>query len=229
MKNGIYLSPQSRNELVDRIDISNIQKVFINDIKESKLHSMMADEVIVRDDEVVPMCFRYVDPKKDIQKVFFEFFDVERISDTVIGNDMLDFLESKEHPVEDCIGQRYDGAPNMQLEKKGMASFISEKALQAAVTHCSSHNLNLALAKDAKIQTTEKITAVEGNTNILQYFSKTRQPLEYIVKLRCNTSSKNGSVFLECARLGGLSEIHFMNVSTLLCYICLAFNDCHVS
>ena len=32
MKNATYLSPQSQNELVDMVDVSTIQKDFINDI-----------------------------------------------------------------------------------------------------------------------------------------------------------------------------------------------------
>ena len=35
--------------------------------------------------------------------------------------------------------------------KKGATSFILEKGPQVAVTHCSSHNLNLTLVKAAKI------------------------------------------------------------------------------
>ena len=51
------------------IDISPIQNDFINDIKESKLHSIMTGEVT---DEVVSICFRYVNSKKDIHVVFLE-------------------------------------------------------------------------------------------------------------------------------------------------------------
>ena len=47
------------------------------------------------------------------------------------------------------------------------------------------HSLNLALAKAAKIQITGKVRAVKGNTNFIQYFSKTREPLEHTVKLHC--------------------------------------------
>ena len=44
----------------------------------------------------------------------------------------------------------YDEVPNMQSEKKGVASVVLEKTPQAAVTYCSSSNLNSALAKAAK-------------------------------------------------------------------------------
>lgn len=75
MKNAIHFSPQSQNKLIDMIDmigISTIQKDFINDIKESKLSSKMTGEVTTINDEVVVMCFCYVESKKDILEVFQE-------------------------------------------------------------------------------------------------------------------------------------------------------------
>ena len=104
--------------------ISNIQKVFINDIKKSKL---MVDEFTVSNDEVVSMCFRYVHSKKDIQEVFSEFFDVERINGTVIGKEMLNVLESKEPAVKHSIRQRCDGVPNMQPGKMCGVIYIRKR------------------------------------------------------------------------------------------------------
>ena len=72
MKNAIYFSPQSQNKLIDMISISTVQKDFINDIKESKLYSKMADEITASNDEVVVMCIRHVESKKDILEVFLE-------------------------------------------------------------------------------------------------------------------------------------------------------------
>lgn len=63
-----------------------------------------------------------------------------------------------------------------------------QKAPQAAVTHCSSSNLNLALAKNAKIRiidnTLEQLKAIQI------FFSASPKPnhlLDYIVELRYNT------------------------------------------
>ena len=111
--------------------ISNIQKVFINDIKKSKL---MVDEFTVSNDEVVSMCFRYVDSKKDIQEVFSEFFDVERISGTVIGKEMLNVLEQKEPAVKHSIRQRCDGVPNMQPGKKSGVIYIRKRTSSSFCT-----------------------------------------------------------------------------------------------
>ena len=111
--------------------ISNIQKVFINDIKKSKL---MVDEFTVSNNEVVSMCFRYVESKKDIQEVFSEFFDVERISGTVIGKEMLNVLESKEPAVKHSIRQRCDGVPNMQPGKKCGVIYIRKRTSSSFYT-----------------------------------------------------------------------------------------------
>ena len=100
------------------------------------------------------------------------------------------FLESKELPVEDLIAQCYDGAPNMQSKKKGAVSFKLKKIIWRK-SHCSLHDLNLASAKAAKIQiidnTLKQLKAIQI------FFStspKSDHLLEYIVKLRYNTSSK---------------------------------------
>ena len=136
MKNGTYLSPQSQNELSGITGIWSVPVIFkrssLTISKESKLYSIMMDEVTVSDSEITSICFRYVDSKKDIQEVFLEFFDVEKISDAIVGMEMLNFHQSKDPPLEDCTGQHYDGALNMQSEKKGMASFMLEKASQAS-------------------------------------------------------------------------------------------------
>lgn len=49
---------------------------------------------------------------------------------------MLNFLESKKHPVEDCIGQCFDGFPNVKpVKNRETASLILEKAPQPAAAH----------------------------------------------------------------------------------------------
>ena len=73
-------------------------------------------------EEIISLCLRHVDSKDDIREEFIQFVHVERITGAVIARKILDFLEAKVIPVEKCVGQYYDGAPNMQSEKKGVAS-----------------------------------------------------------------------------------------------------------
>lgn len=49
---------------------------------------------------------------------------------------MLNFLESKKHPVEDCIGQCFDGFPNAKsVKNRDTGPLILEKAPQPAAAH----------------------------------------------------------------------------------------------
>ena len=62
------------------ICINTTQKDCINAVKESKLYSIIAGEITAGNDEVVAICFCYIDAKKDMQEVLLEFFDFERIN-----------------------------------------------------------------------------------------------------------------------------------------------------
>ena len=64
---------------------------------------------------------------------------------------MLDFYEESRVDPKQCKGQCYDGAPNLQSEKKEVASFILKESENAVVTHCCMHNLNLSIATSARI------------------------------------------------------------------------------
>ena len=79
----------------------------------------MSDEAAASNDEVVSVCFHYVDSKKNIKEVFLEFFDVGKINGGVIAKEILNFLVWKELPLTDCTGQCYDDF-DRQLEKKGV-------------------------------------------------------------------------------------------------------------
>ena len=136
-RNATYLSPQCQNELIGVIGIHSIQNDLIDEIKKSGCFSIMTDEVTASNEEIVSLCLRYVDSKDDIREEFIQFLDVGRITGAVVAKKILDFLEAKGIPVENCVRQCYDGAPNMQSEKKGVASYILARAPQGGVTHCN--------------------------------------------------------------------------------------------
>ena len=69
MKNATYTSPKSQNEMIYVIGINTIQQQLINKIKDAKFHAVMADEVTSVNDELLSICFRYVDGPKDIREV----------------------------------------------------------------------------------------------------------------------------------------------------------------
>ena len=71
-KDVTYLSPKSQNEL--------IQCKLLEEIKKSKIHAIFADEIKSSNDEIISICFRYVDENLNIREVFIEFVAFERIT-----------------------------------------------------------------------------------------------------------------------------------------------------
>ena len=152
-----YLSAQSQNEMIDVIGKKIIQAEIINEIKAAGFHAISADEVTCSNDEILSVCFRYVDSNRDIKECFLDFIELERISGDHIGRKILDFYDRSGIDPKQCRGQCYDGAANMQSENVGVVSRILKVSPNAIATHCCSHNLNLCLAYSCKIQLIQNV------------------------------------------------------------------------
>ena len=48
--------------------------------RNQKIHAISADEVTPSNDEIMSICFRYVDGNLNIREVFIEFVALERIT-----------------------------------------------------------------------------------------------------------------------------------------------------
>ena len=70
MKSTTYIIRKNQNEMIDVMGINTIQQQLINKIKAAKFHAVMTDEVTSMNDELLSICFRYVDDQKDIREVF---------------------------------------------------------------------------------------------------------------------------------------------------------------
>ena len=82
MKNATYSSSKSQNEM---IDLSSV---------DAKFRAVMANEVTSVNDELLSICFRYVDGQKDIHEVFLQFLKLERITRSDISAALLSFYKS---------------------------------------------------------------------------------------------------------------------------------------
>ena len=87
---------------------------------------------------------------------------------------MLDFYEESKINPKQFRGQCYDGVPNLQSEKKGVASFIFKKSESALVAHCCMHNLNLSISASARIQLMDNVIESHKNTILFFKLSKKR-------------------------------------------------------
>ena len=111
---------------------------------------------------------------------------LERITGGHIGNRLLKCCAENVFDIRECRGQCYDGAVNMQSQKKAAASFILKESPPAVVTHCCSHNLNLSLSSPCKERIIDNILETYKSIVIFFNTSPKREVLrEYIYSVRC--------------------------------------------
>lgn len=190
-KKTTYLSPQSQNEMIDIIGTKMIQEKLIREIKSSGYHSILADEVTSSNDQILSISMRYVNCEREIREVFVQFLDLKRITGEFIGKTITDFYKKVGIDIEQCKGQCYDGAPNMQSEVKGTAHHILKLAPKAAVTHCSSHNFNLCLSASCKLPIIDNV--IEQYKSVTIYFNispKRENLLQHVVEENCQNQSR---------------------------------------
>ena len=98
---------------------------------------------------------------------------------------MLDFYEESGINPKQCRGQCYEGAPNPQSDKKGVASVILKKPENTVVAHCYTHNLNLSIAASARIQLFDHVIESYKNTTFFFKLSPKKETLlNYIAEIR---------------------------------------------
>ena len=96
---------------------------------------------------------------------------------------MVEFYEESGINPKYFSGQCYDGASNLQSEKKGVASFILKELENVVITHCCMHNLNLSIYGSVRIQLID--SAIESYKNSIFIFKlspKKEALLNYIAE-----------------------------------------------
>ena len=104
-KNATYLSPKIQNEIINIIGYDILQADLINEIKEAKFFSKLADEVESHKVEQLPICIRFVDKNNNIREEFLEFGRCEQLSGKVIANEIIRVLEKSNLDIKNCRGQ----------------------------------------------------------------------------------------------------------------------------
>ena len=91
-------------------------------------------------------------------------------------------------PIENCLGQGYDGASVMAGYKEGVQSFIREKAPSAIYVHCASHALNLELNHGSDvIEIRNMLKIVSDTINFVNDSSKRRALFDTNLTKICKT------------------------------------------
>lgn len=151
MRNATYISPKIQNELIDIIAHQIIQKKIIDEIKEAKFFSIIADEVTSHNVEILSFCVRFIDSAKNVREEFLEFLQIDRITGEFIAQKILQIIDKLGLDIKNVVGQSYDGAANMASERVGVQARIKTHAPKAVYVHCNSHCLNLVIAQTSRI------------------------------------------------------------------------------
>jgi hypothetical protein len=182
-KNATYRSKTIQNKLV-KICGKQIEGKIISEITGSNcpIYSVLADEAAdCGNKEQMPIVLRYVDSNKEINERFIKYVHCkEGMTGLALATNIENTLEEVGLPLQNCRGQGYDGASAMSSERKGVSGRIQQKNHKAIYVHCSSHRLNLVVAKACSIlpvknmlgQAQKIVSFFSGSPTRSQYMSE---------------------------------------------------------
>ena len=179
MRSVTFKSPQIPNELLEVVTKHIILQCIVQDVKQARIYSFMADEVTSHNSEQLSICVRFVDSVNDIREEFLQFSRLAHIPGKHIAEEILNSLEDLGIPVEDMRGQGYDGAPNMSSQRVGVQSRIREKSPFATYIHCSGHCLNLVIAHSCALPEVRNVQVLDKLKNCCMFFQKSAKGLAY--------------------------------------------------
>ena len=153
-KNATYRSKTIQNKLVE-ICGKQVQRKITSKTTNSNcpIYSVLADEAAdCGNKEQMPIVLRYVDSNKEINESFIKYVHCkEGMTGLELSANIENTLKELGLSLENCRGQGYDGASAMSSERKGVSGRILQKNSKALYVHCSSHRLNLVVAKACSI------------------------------------------------------------------------------
>ena len=98
--------------------------------------------------------------------MYIRFLNLEGITVEHIGEAILKFYRQLDLDVKECKGQCYDGAANIQLKNKDVASVILRGAPNSIVTQCCSNNLNLSLAASCNLAIVDNVLEIRKSITV---------------------------------------------------------------
>ena len=224
-KNKSYISKTSQDKMITCFGQVISEKI-VNDIKESKFFTIIADEAADSSHkEQMALVLRFVDKNMDIREEFIAFLQCKwGLSGENLAKLLLGALNDLDLPIEDCRGQGYDGAGSVAGCVKGLAAHILRLNPKALYTHCYSHRLNLSICDSMSIIEVKKMLKhVKEVTNFINISQTRNMPFEETVHNSSETDSKKTRLPDVCRtrwveRIKGLSTFEelFVPVYNLL-------------
>ncbi|CAF1468940.1 unnamed protein product [Rotaria sordida] len=145
-RNSTYTSSSVQNEIIEVIH-EYILSSILGRLAPSALYSIIVDGTTDSSNiEQLCLLIRYVDPQShEIREDFLAFIPTAPSTGEAIAHHILSSLKRYQLPLNNCIGQAYDGAPSMSGIFNGCQAIVIRSCPDAEYMHCSSHALNLSL------------------------------------------------------------------------------------
>ena len=151
MRNAAYLSPDIQNELIHVIGKEIIQSEIVEEIKNAKFFSIMADKATTHNKEQCALCVRFVDREGNIREEFLKFLPLIRTTGEHIAGAILKAMENLGLNISNVRGQGYDRCSAMASDAVGAQAIIKRNSPKALWIHCSGHCLNLVIVNNCKL------------------------------------------------------------------------------
>ena len=159
-RNATYIYSRIQNELIEIISHDILQKDLVEELKEAKFFSLMADEVESHHTEQLPICLRFVDKEYNIREEFLEFSKCDQANGESVFKEIKCITEKNSLNIEFYRGQGYDGAANMSSQAVGVQKRVKDLCKKAVYTHCCGHNLSLVVVSACKIPVVHNVLEI---------------------------------------------------------------------
>ena len=183
-KNQTYISKTSQNKIINCCGQVIIDTI-INEVKESKFFSIIADEAADSSGkEQMSLVLRFVDTKLNIREEFIAFLHCKwGLSGAQLAKLILEHVNELTLSIDDCRGQGYDGAGAVAGHINGLRAHILQLNPKALYTHCYSHRLNLSICDSLSIvEITEMLKHVKEVSNFINISQARSIPFQEYVK-----------------------------------------------
>ena len=175
-----------QNELLGCCGEQIIEHI-INEVKEAKFFSVLADEVSdVSSQEQMLMVLWYVDKAGHIREAFIGFVECDQgTSGQAVCNGIKKTLRNFGLDLNNCRGQGYEGAGNMAGIYIGVAKLFQNEYPQASYVHCKAHRLNFCVCKAGKVSVVRNMMGTVQAALDFFYFPKPQRLSDETIKDVC--------------------------------------------
>ena len=150
IRNRDYISPEIINEIITLCGKTLLRQL-LKDISAADYFALIADEATdISHNEQMCIAIRWVDSDYNIFEAAIGLVELPDTKALTLFQVIKDVLMRCSLPISNCIGQAYDGAPNMSGVRNGVQALVKKEAKNCLYVHCFAHSLNLCIQEVTK-------------------------------------------------------------------------------